>query len=88
LEKYSIGRNSVSDQLIEALKDLYTKRKREALQEGRGEVLETVFHRGGKHMEQNYIRRVFKRLLTRAGLREIRLLDIILSCGLDGLTQI
>ena len=27
-------------------------------------------------MEQNYIRRVFKRQLTRAGLREIRLHDI------------
>ncbi len=31
---------------------------------------------GGKHIEKNYIRRVFKRVLKKAGLREIRLHDI------------
>jgi integrase len=51
-------------------------RKREALKDGQGEIREVIFHRGGKHREQNYICRVFKRLLTRAGLREIRLHDI------------
>jgi integrase len=71
-----VRRVDMSDQLIEGLKELYAQRKREALQEGRGEICETIFHRGGKHMEQNYIRRVFKQLLTRAGLREIRLHDI------------
>jgi integrase len=66
----------MSDQLIEGLRSLNTLRKREALKDGQGEIREVIFHRAGKHMEQNHIRRVFKRLLTRAGLREIRLHDI------------
>ena len=65
----------MSNQLLETLKVLHVARKREALKDGRGEVLETIFHRDGKHMEQNQIRRVFKRLLVKAGLREIRLHD-------------
>jgi integrase len=71
-----VRRVDMSDQLIGAMGSLYIQRKREALQEGRGEVVETVFHRAGKPMEQNYIRRVFKRILIQAGLREIRLHDI------------
>ena len=38
--------------------------------------MEFVFHRNEKPMEQNYIRRVFKRVLGKAGLREIRFHDI------------
>jgi integrase len=57
-------------------KSHHLARKREALRRGEGEVIETIFHRDGKQMEQNYIRRVFKRLLVKAGLREIRLHDI------------
>ncbi len=71
-----VRRVDMSDQLIEAMSSLHTERKREALQEGRGEFVETIFHRAGKPMEQNYIRRVFKRILVQAGLREIRLHDI------------
>jgi integrase len=71
-----IRRVDMSNHLIEALGSLYTARKREALKEGRGEVIDSIFHRGGKPMEQNYIRRVFKRILARAGLREIRLHDV------------
>jgi integrase len=71
-----VRRVDMSDQLIGAMGSLHTERKREALQEGRGEAVETVFHRAGKPMEQNYIRRVFKRILVQAGLREIRLHDI------------
>lgn len=71
-----VRRVDMSDQLIGAMGSLHTERKREALQEGCGEVVETVFHRDGKPMEQNYIRRVFKRILVQAGLREIRLHDI------------
>lgn len=70
-----VRRVDMSDQLIETLKALHGDRKREALGSGTGEVIETIFHRGGKHMEQNHIRRVFKRLLVKAGLREIRLHD-------------
>jgi integrase len=66
----------MSDQLAETLKRLHTTRKEEALKNGGGEVIETIFHRNGGYMEQNYIRRVFKRLLSKAGLREIRVHDI------------
>ena len=38
--------------------------------------MEFVFHRNGKPMEQNYMRRVFKRILGKAGLRDIRFHDI------------
>jgi len=71
-----VRRVDMSDYLIDVLKTLYTARKREALKEGKGEVSGFIFHRSGKPMEQNHIRRVFKRLLAKAGLREIRLHDI------------
>lgn len=41
-----------------------------------GEPVEIVFHRNQKPMEQNHIRRVFKRVLKKAGIREMRLHDI------------
>lgn len=66
----------MSDHLLKTLKALQVARKKEALKSGLGEIVETIFHRNGKFMEQNYIRRVFKRLLAKAGLREIRLHDI------------
>ena len=69
-------RVDTSDQLLDTLKALHVARRREALKSGVGEVVETIFHRGDKPMEQNYIRRVFKRLLPKAGLREIRFHDI------------
>lgn len=63
----------MSDQLAATLKGLLTQRKREALQKGLGEIHELVFHRGsGAPLEQNYVRRIFKRILKKAGLREIR----------------
>jgi integrase len=69
-------RVDMSDQLIEKLRGLNLQRKREALQNGHGEIVEFIFHRNGKPMEQNYIRRVFKRILSKAGLRDIRFHDI------------
>jgi integrase len=71
-----IRRVDMSDHLIETLRNLYKIRKRQAIEEGLGEVIDTIFHRGDKPMEQNYIRRAFKRLLAKAGLREIRLYDV------------
>ena len=71
-----IRRVDASDQLLEALGVLHRERKREALRAGRGEPVEFVFHRDGKPIEQNYIRRVFKRTLRKSGLREIRLHDL------------
>ncbi len=71
-----VRRVDMSDQLLESLKALQVFRKKEALKSGLGEMVETIFHCGGKPMEQNYIRRGFKRLLTKAGLRDIRFHDI------------
>jgi integrase len=68
-------RVDMSDQLIETMKHLLTVRKREALKEGRGGPVEIVFHMRGQHMEQNHIRRVFKKVLQKAGIREVRLHD-------------
>ncbi len=68
-------RVDMSDHLIETLRELLIKRKREALETGKSEVVEILFHWKGKSMEQNHIRRVFKRVLQKAGLREIRLHD-------------
>ena len=69
-------RVDMSDQLIESLRALLTVRKREGFQMGLGEAVEGLFYRQGAPMEQNYIRRVFKRVLEKAGLREIRFHDI------------
>ena len=65
----------MSDQLVDALKQLLTKRKKEALQAGLGEPVPCIFHRNRKPMEQNFIRRVYKRILVKAGIREMRLHD-------------
>ena len=35
-----------------------------------------IFNRDGKPLERNFIRRIFKRFLGKAGLREIRIHDI------------
>ena len=69
-------RVDMSDQLLATLKRLYTTRKVEALKDGRGGVVEKIFHRDGKPMEQNFNRRVFKRVLRKAGLREMRFHDL------------
>ena len=70
-------RVDMSDQLRQTLKALLHERKKEALQKGLGEVPELIFHReSGQVIEQNYIRRVFKRILKKAELREIRIHDL------------
>ena len=79
VSKTKTGKNrrvDMSDQLAEALKSLLIQRKKEALKSGKSEAVEIIFHRKGKHMEQNYIRKVFKRILRKAGIREMRLHDI------------
>jgi integrase len=62
----------MSNQLTETLRNHLTKAKKEALEQGRGEVVDIVFHRAGSYLEQNYIRRVFKRVLRSAGLRDTK----------------
>jgi integrase len=79
LEKPKNGRErrvDMSDQLGACLKGLLVLRKKEALSAGRGIPNEILFHRNGKHMEQNFIRWVFKRVLVKAGIREVRIHDI------------
>jgi len=71
-----VRRVDMSDQLASSLKILLTRRKKEALKDGLGEPVEYIFHRDKKPMEQNHIRRVFKRVLVKAGIREMRLHDI------------
>ena len=69
-------RVDMSEQLADALRQLLTKRKKEALQKGLGEPVPCIFHRDQKPMEQNFIRRIYKRILVKAGIREMRLHDI------------
>lgn len=69
-------RVDMSDQLAESLKALLTRRKKEAFKDGLGEPVPYIFHKDKKPMEQNHIRRVFKRVLVKAGIREMRLHDI------------
>jgi integrase len=71
-----IRRVDMSDQLFESLRSLFTVRKREGLQMGLGEAVELVFHRKGEPIAQNSIRHVFKRILRKAKLRDIRFHDI------------
>ena len=66
----------ISDALLPVLRDLHTRRKREALTAGTGEPMAVIFHRKGKHFHQNSIRHIFKRVLKKAGLRKIRFHDI------------
>jgi integrase len=69
-------RVDMSDQLCETLRGLYTQAKKDGFRMGLGEPVEVVFHRDGAPMEQNYIRRVFKRILQKAELRGIRFHDM------------
>ncbi len=71
-----VRRVDMSDQLAASLKILLTSRKKEALKDGLGEPVQYIFHGNQKPMEQNHIRRVYKRILVKAGIREMRLHDI------------
>ena len=67
----------MSESLKDVLKDQATRQKRDTLKNGWSEPPELLFTtRAGKAIEQNYIRRVFKKALQKAGLREIRIHDL------------
>jgi integrase len=66
----------ISEQLYTEMKELFRKRKKEALATGSGEIVETIFHTGGKPTSQNTIRNIWKRMLTKAGIRGMRFHDI------------
>jgi len=66
-------RVDLSDSLEGTLRLLLAQRKREALKAGTTEINETIFPGpSGGPMEQNDIRRTLKKILRKAGLREIR----------------
>ena len=67
-----IRRVDMSTELKNVLQGHKTREKELALKNGLGELSELVFLRNGKVIEQNYIRRVFKRILAKAGLRETK----------------
>lgn len=69
-------RVDMSDQLFDALKQLLTKRKKESLKLGRSEPFDIIFHKNGGPISQNTIRNIWKRILKKAGIREMRLHDI------------
>jgi integrase len=63
----------ISNQLALALKEQQAKEKRESFLDGLGDLQGLVFHRkGGDIMEQNFIRRVYERALSKAGIRKIK----------------
>lgn len=67
----------LSDHLAEMLRKLDTESKKEALQTGRGAVIETVFHNSREEpIAQNSIRNVYKRISRKAELREFRVHDV------------
>jgi integrase len=69
-------RVDMSDQLCDVLNALQIRRKRDALQSGTAINPFLFFERNGQPISQNTVRNVFKRILTKAGLREIRIHDI------------
>jgi integrase len=69
-------RVDMSDQLASALRDLMKSRKEEALRAGKNEVEDVVFPTDGAHTSQNTVRNVWKRVLSKAGLRDRRIHDV------------
>jgi integrase len=69
-------RVDMSDQLFYELKNLYKKRKEEGLKTGRGAPQQIVFHTKGNYTSQNTIRNIWKRMLDKAKLRDMRFHDI------------
>jgi len=62
--------------LAEMLRAHLVNCKKEGFKMGLGDAPEPIFHKAGNPMEQNFIRRIFKRVLSRAGLREVRIHDV------------
>ena len=65
-------KTDMSNQLAETLQAYLTRQKRKVLMQGTGELPELVFHRNERVLEQNYIRRVYTRILKKAKLRYIK----------------
>ncbi|MFC1650583.1 site-specific integrase [Candidatus Latescibacterota bacterium] len=83
VKKISLTKNGksrrvdMSSQLLDVLKELYSKRKFEALKEGRGDnIVEHIFHRNGHYINQGNNRKIFKKILRLAGIPDRRIHDI------------
>lgn len=68
-------RVDMSNQLYVELKALYTIRKKESLKSGK-RIIEVIFHTNGEPTSQNTIRNIWKRILNKADLRNMRFHDI------------
>ncbi|MFC1816174.1 site-specific integrase [Thermodesulfobacteriota bacterium] len=66
-------RVDMSDQLRAALKKLQIQRKAEALKAGSNEIEAIIFHTKGNYTSQNTVRNIWKRVLAKAGIRDIKL---------------
>ena len=67
----------MSDQLHAVLADLLLRKERAATQDGTGEVPPIIFaNSSGRYRAQNSVRKMFKKFLKGAGLREIRIHDM------------
>jgi integrase len=69
-------RVDMSNQLHDELRVLYKKRKEEGLKTGKGAPEEIVFHTKDDYTSQNTIRNIWKRMLKKAKLRDMRFHDI------------
>ena len=69
-------RIDMSDRLYDELKNLYKKRKEEGLKTGQGTPEEIIFHTNEHYTSQNTIRNIWKRMLHKAKLRDMRFHDI------------
>jgi len=68
-------RVDMSDQLHGEFKALFTVCKKQALRSGVG-MIDTIFHTNGYPTSQNTVRNIWKRMLTKTGLRNMRFHDI------------
>ena len=70
-------RVDMSDQLHEELKRLHLAKQQEAMSQGRDFPVNIIFHhQNGGHLSQNTVRNIFKRMLTKAEIRELRFHDL------------
>ena len=69
-------RVDMSDQLTNVLRQLHTQRMKESVAQGMGRLGGIVFHRNGTYMEQNFIRRIYKKVLKKAGIHYFRFHNI------------
>lgn len=66
-------RVDMSRQLVEELRNLQLVRKKEALKSGNNEIVDIIFHTHGGYSSQNSIRNIWKRVLKKAGLPNVKL---------------